>query len=318
LNIPSSTGWRQRLNSGWEYRDIVAGGVAGRTAHEFYAGHYQHSTSEQWHRRLLAGQIRRGDERIEPSTVLLAGDRLTYRRPPWTEPAAPRWFAVLYDDGDLLVVAKPSGLQVLPAAEFLENTLLHAVRGKFGDGPAPAHRLGRGTSGLVLFARSAPLRQGLAISFRDGGLRKVYRALVQGCDMEDSFEVDEPIGRVDYPGMGYVYAAERTGKPSRSIVRVLGRRPDADRSLVEVEIPTGRPHQIRIHLAAAGHPLVGEPLYDAGGRPRSAPEESSLRLPRPGDLGYHLHATRVELTHPVTSAALQFYCRPPAALRLPA
>ena len=317
MSFPSSTGWRPRRNGGWIYPDIVDAGATGWTCLEFYTRRYGHSTVEEWGRRLQAGQIRRGNDVIGTETVLAAGDHLAYHRPGWTEPAAPRRFAVLHDDGDLLVVAKPAGLQVLPAAELLENTLLHAVREKYGPEPAPAHRLGRGTSGLMLFARSGPLRQGLATAFRDGGLRKTYRALVQGQHVPEKFEIDVPIGRVEYPVLGHVYAAVAAeGKPSRSIVRRLEVRSDLDVCLVEVEIPTGRPHQIRIHLAAAGHPLVGEPLYEIGGKPTRIPhEEGAARIPRPGDMGYHLHAARVELTHHVDDTAVDLYCRPPSALR---
>ena len=81
---------------------------------------------------------------------------------------------------------------------------------------------------------------------------------------------------------------------------------------MEVEIPTGRPHQIRIHLAAAGFPLVGEPLYEAGGRPREP--AAGQEPPRPGATGYLLHAMRVSCGHPTAHARVSFYCRPPAEL----
>lgn len=313
MSFPSSTGWRPRRNDGWVYSDIVDAGSAGWTCLEFYARRYAHSTLEQWNRRLQAGQIHRRDDVIGPETVLAAGDLLAYHRPSWTEPAAPRWFAVLYEADGLLAVAKPAGLQVLPAALLLQNTLLHVVRDRRGSDWAPAHRLGRGTTGIVLFTRTGPVSRGVAAAFREGSLRKVYRALVQGTELADRFEVDTAIGAVPDPVMGTIHAAVDTGgRPSRSLVRVIERRREADVSLVEVEIPTGRPHQIRIHLAVAGHPLVGDPLYGVGGVPRTGSGSSSAR---PGDIGYHLHAASVALTHPVTGARVSVYCRAPSALR---
>ena len=302
-----------RRNRGWVYTDVVDGAAAGWTALDFYARRYTHSTRSQWQARLRGGQVQSAGVAVEEGTILRPGDRLQYHRPPWDEPAAPRCFAVVWDDGDLLVVDKPTGLQVLPAAQFLENTLLSVVRERHPGEPAPAHRLGRGTSGLVLFARSPLARRGLAAAFHGGRMRKVYRALVEGSDLAARFVVEQPIGRLAYPGMGYVFAATHDGKPSRSEVRVVEARPEDGTTLVEVEIPTGRPHQIRIHLAAAGHPLVGEPLYAVGGQPQAVVGE---RPARPGDTGYHLHAMQVGFVHPVTLAQQAVYSRPPPVLRV--
>lgn len=312
MNFPSSTAWRLRVNDGWIYPDTVDGAATGWTCLEFYTRRYQHSTEVQWRHRLVMGQICSGGRVIGPDTPLVVGDRLTYHRPPWTEPAAPRWFAVLHEADDVLAVAKPAGLQVLPGALFLQNTLLDVVRQRRGSRWAPAHRLGRGTTGIVLFTRTDPVRRGLAEAFRDGGLRKVYRALVQGLELPDRFVVDRSIGRMPDVIMGSIHAAVDGGRVSRSLVRVIERRQETGNTLVEVEIPTGRPHQIRIHLAAAGHPLVGEPLYGVGGVRRADAEASAAR---PGDIGYHLHAMSVTCQHPVTGATLSIYCRPPSALR---
>jgi 23S rRNA pseudouridine1911/1915/1917 synthase len=123
-------------------------------------------------------------------------------------------------------------------------------------------------------------------------VRKWYRALGSGRAKLDHFEVTTPIGPVPHPRLGTVHAACAAGKPARSIVEVLERR--ADSTLFWVEIKTGRPHQIRIHLAAAGHPLVGDPLYVTGGTPR--PDNAGL----PGDGGYFLHAEQLSFVHPLT------------------
>lgn len=312
MGFPSSTAWRPRVNDGWIYPDTVDGAATGWTCLEFYSRRYQHSTRNEWRHRLAAGQVSCDGRLIGADTPLVAGDRLTYHRPPWTEPAAPRWFAVLHEADDVLAVAKPAGLQVLPGALFLQNTLLDVVRERRGSHWAPAHRLGRGTTGIVLFTRTDPVRRGLAEAFRDGGLCKVYRALVQGMDLPERFVVDRAIGRIPDSVMGSIHAAVDSGRVSRSLVRVIERRPAAGNTLVEVEIPTGRPHQIRIHLAAAGHPLVGEPLYGVGGVRRANAQAIAAR---PGDIGYHLHAMSVSCEHPVTGAKVSVYCRPPAALR---
>jgi 23S rRNA pseudouridine1911/1915/1917 synthase len=143
-------------------------------------------------------------------------------------------------------------------------------------------------------------------AWREGRVEKRYLALVSGVPAEESFTVDTPIGPVPHPRLGQVHAASATGKPSTSHVRRLAIRDG--QALVEVCIPTGRPHQIRIHLAAAGHPLVGDPLYGTGGLPRSDPA-------LPGEGGFWLHSHRLVLAHPATGERIELECPPPPPLR---
>jgi 23S rRNA pseudouridine1911/1915/1917 synthase len=171
----------------------------------------------------------------------------------------------------------------------------------------PVHRLGRWTSGVVLLARSRRARAELARQLADREMGKRYRALASGEPASREWTVDVPIGPVPHPWLGTVHAASPSGRPSSSRVTVLERR--AAGFLCDVCIATGRPHQIRIHLAAAGHPLVGDPLYAAGGVPRGDARAV------PGDGGYLLHAAEVTLRHPATGDALTISCEPPPALR---
>ena len=175
------------------------------------------------------------------------------------------------------------------------------------------HRLGRDTSGLVLFARTAAAAGVVQAAFRARRVGKVYRALCTGHPAADRFTVDAPIGEVAHVLLGTVHAASPDGRPSRSHVRVLERRGGGGEqpgALVEVAIETGRPHQIRIHLAFAGHPLAGDPLYGASGLP--LPGTRAL----PGDPGYLLHALRLELDHPLDGSRLRVECAPPPTLRV--
>jgi 23S rRNA pseudouridine1911/1915/1917 synthase len=217
----------------------------------------------------------------------------------------PLAFAVLHRDEWLLAVAKPCGLPTVPNGGFLQHTLLHLVR-RIAPGAVPLHRLGRGTSGIVLFALCSEARRSVLRAWREGQVDKSYRALVTGVPGRDEFSVDAPIGPVPHPRLGQVHAASPQGKPALSHVRVIERR--QDQALVEVTIPTGRPHQIRIHLAVAGHPLAGDPVYGRGG----------ILLPEPGlpgDGGYRLHAHRLALDHPLTGRRLEVESAPPEALR---
>jgi len=324
------------FNDGWGYRDSIRRSDLEASAPSselllsaFYAGRYPHSDQAVWLQRLAAGQIWRNGRQLWADVTLAAGDRLVWHRPPWQEAAVPVLPSPLFDDGDLVVFNKPSGLPVLPAGGFLRHSVLGQLQSQgvvgaldpaSGD-PRPVHRLGRFTSGLLVCARSTGARAWLSAQLRDStravasmhhsgtttrdACRKVYRALLNlplaGSPLlalaavpPSSAEVviDTPIGRRPHPRLGMIWCAadpaDPQGLPSQSCFRLVARRPES--WLVQVTIATGRPHQIRIHAAAAGAPLLGDPLYRLGGQ--AGP--GAL----PGDGGYHLHAHRLQLSRP--------------------
>jgi 23S rRNA pseudouridine1911/1915/1917 synthase len=293
-------------NRGHEYAEIVGADAHDIELADYLARRYRHTSREEWRARIAAGQVRLDRHAVPPDARLRAGQRLAWLRPPWDEPAAPATFAVLYRDRELLAVAKPAGLPTLPGAGFLENTLLHRVR-VLDPRAAAVHRLGRWTSGVVLFASTPEARRGLGAQWAARTVGKRYRALAAGSPEFDERTVEMPVGPVPHPLLGSVHAASTAGKPATSRIRVVERRRGA--FLCDVDIVTGRPHQVRIHLAAAGHPLTGDPLYGPGGGPR--PGSRAL----PGDPGYRLHAARLEVRHPLGGSLLTLECAPPPALR---
>ncbi|MFZ2445008.1 MAG: RluA family pseudouridine synthase [Syntrophobacteraceae bacterium] len=294
------------LNNGFEYREQIGGQGSGLSVIAYLTRTYRHSSEAQWRDRVERGEVYLDGLEARSDAVLKPGHLLFWKRPPWEEPDAPLAHSVLHEDEDLLAVAKPCGLPTLPGAGFLEHTLLFLVR-KGHPEAAPVHRLGRGTSGVVLFARTARARSALCAAWRQNEVIKIYRALASGTPATENFSIEARIGPVPHPKLGSVHAARADGKYALSRVTVLERRMDA--SLLEVIIETGRPHQIRIHLAAAGHPLIGDPLYGAGG---GLVDAGAL----PGDCGYLLHAERVRLRHPATGKHLEIVCSPPPELRL--
>ncbi len=295
------------LNGGHCHLDQIGAADAGRTVAEYLAGRYPLASRAEWLRRISSGQVQLDERPAGPDDPLKAGQRLSWMRPPWREPEVPLATAILYEDANLLAVAKPSGLPTLPGGgEFQDHTLLALVRRRHPEA-SPMHRLGRGTSGVVLFAPTAQARKPLQAAFQETSTRKVYRALCSGHPHLDAFEITAPIGEVPHAPLGYLHAHHPEGRPSLSRVTVLERRHEA--SLLDVEILTGRPHQIRIHLAWAGHPLVGDPLYGPGGLP--LPGTKAL----PGDPGYWLHAHRLDLVHPCTGQPIALVCQAPPVLR---
>jgi 23S rRNA pseudouridine1911/1915/1917 synthase len=329
----------EALNGGWVYRDRVEASAAGLPLSAWYAERYRHSPRPLWLERLAAGEIERNGCRLAAEVPLLAGDRLAWHRPPWLEPAVPGGWSVLHDDGDLHVIAKPSGLPVLPAGGFLEHTVLRLLERRHGTDPAgvprPLHRLGRFTSGLLVCARRPATRAWLSRLLRESTAaaaaesaaaasgsasasvtcRKLYRALLPAGGLPlapgEPLVLTTPIGRRSHPRLGRIWCAATPGDPAalaaHSLLRLCQRRADGD--LVEVAIASGRPHQIRIHCAAAGAPLLGDPLYRPGGL--------ALASALPGDGGYHLHALALRLQRP-DGTLLELRAPPPPPLSSPA
>ena len=215
---------------------------------------------------------------------------------------------VRHEDPDLLVVAKPAGLVVHPGAGHAHGTLVHGLLRRYpeiasvGDRSRPGivHRLDRDTSGLMLVARSPRAYDGLVAAIGGHAVDRCYLALVWGRPEAERGIVDAPIGRsVRRPTR---MAVRETGRTARTAYVVERAFEDPAVSLLECRLETGRTHQIRVHLQAIGHPVVGDAAY--GGRREAIP------LDRP-----FLHAYRLALTHPVTGEPLSFEEPLPAELQ---
>jgi 23S rRNA pseudouridine1911/1915/1917 synthase len=291
------------LNRGYAYRTIIGGEQQGRTVLAHLASLYPHSSKEAWQEKLDSGEVSLNGIVASGGEVVSSGQALVWERPPWIEPDAPQHFEVLFDDAHLLAVNKPSGLPTLPGGGFMQNTLLRLVQKQF-PGANPVHRLGRATSGIVLFAKTPQAAAELFANWNTSRIQKIYRALAQGVAAQDAYEIVTAIGLVPHPRIGSVWAANASGKASKSLAKVISRT--ATTTIFEVSLYSGRPHQIRIHLASIGHPLLGDPLYGCDGQPLKD-------LPGlPGDGGYFLHAQFLKFRHPVSGEQINLEAALPA------
>ncbi|MBI4903058.1 MAG: RluA family pseudouridine synthase [Acidobacteria bacterium] len=295
------------LNRGYAYTAIIGSKSHGQTLLCHLASLYPHSTQQVWQQKLHNGEVTLDGVTATGSESVTLGQTLVWNRPPWTEPDSPQRFEVLFEGPHLLGVNKPRGLPTLPGGGFLENTLLRLVQ-KQSPNANPVHRLGRATTGIVLFAKTPQAAASLFAKLEHTPNSKIYRALAQHSAQHDDYEILTPIGLVPHPLIGSVWAANPTGKPSRSLAKVISRTTST--TTFEVSLSSGRPHQIRIHLSSIGHPLVGDPLYGLSGQPLE-------NLPGlPGDGGYFLHARFLRFRHPITGEQINLEADLPSEFSL--
>ena len=296
------------LNGGYAYTSIISSKARGQSLLAHLASLYPHASSQAWQQKLNNGELTLNGTIAAGSEQLIAGQTLVWNRPPWLEPDAPQHYDVLFEDPHLLAVNKPSGLPTLPGGGFMQNTLLRQVQKQTPDAN-PVHRLGRATTGIVLFAKTQQAASYLFANWNTRRTQKVYRALAQKVAEHDAYEILTPIGLMPHPRIGSVWAAKPDGKPSKSLALVIART--ACNTTFEVRLESGRPHQIRIHLASIGHPLVGDPLYGFTGLPL----ESAPGLP--GDGGYFLHAHFLKFHHPISGEQIELEAPLPPDFSLP-
>ena len=271
----------------------------------------------QLQRLIKEGHVTGPVEGLKASLPVKAGQTFHIDLPeagPATAVAENLPLTVLYEDADLLVIDKAAGMVVHPAAGHssgtLVNALLHHVDDLSGVGgqmrPGIVHRLDRGTSGVMVVAKHDASHQELSRQFHDREVEKEYFALVWGT-VNAGKRIDAPIGRDPNDRQKMSTRARR----SRSAVtRVMRAEQLRGVTLIQVAIATGRTHQIRVHLNAIGHPIVGDPTY--GGVRRHVPNDvrAVQRLERP-----FLHAWKLAFTHPTDGRRLEFESPLPADLQ---
>ena len=277
---------------------------------QFLAAAHPEISRSRWKQLIEAGRVAlNGAPVLKANAALAPSDELRCTLPdPEPVGLVPTDIplAILYEDSDLIVLDKPAGLVVHPApghaADTLVNALLHHCADLQGIGgelrPGIVHRLDKDTSGVLVVAKNEQAHAALVAQFSSHSIRKEYLALVWGAPKKPSGTVELPIGR--HPVHRQKMAVTEKGRSAVTHYEVLAAGPLA--SLLRVRIETGRTHQIRVHLAHLGHPVVGDTTY---GRARHGlPAE--LQIPR-----QMLHAQVLELVHPRTGRPLVCTAPPP-------
>jgi 23S rRNA pseudouridine1911/1915/1917 synthase len=257
----------------------------------------------------------------DPALLVQAGAQYALRVPPPT-PAWPQAqdiaLAILYEDADLIVLDKPAGLVVHPAPGNLDGTLVNALLAHCGDTlpgiggekrPGIVHRLDKDTSGIMVVAKTELAMAGLATAFATRDLDRSYLALCWGVPSPSEGEVQGAIGR-DPRDRKRMAIVARGGKAA--LTRYLVRKAwHAAVSLVQCKLATGRTHQIRVHMAASGHPILGDPVYlrRIPAAARHLPD--AVRMPLLAFPRQALHAASLGFRHPRTGQALHFETPPP-------
>ena len=215
---------------------------------------------------------------------------------------------VVYEDEHLLVIDKPAGLVVHPAAGNRDGTLVNALLHHCGPSlsgiggvarPGIVHRIDKDTSGLLLVAKSDVAHERLSRQFADHSIERVYAAIVTGVPTMLTGKIDAPLARSETDRKKV--AVVKHGRGKRAVTHWKLRTALRDAALVECRLETGRTHQVRVHLASIGHPLLGDPVY--GRSPKQRQRELLARL---GFKRQALHAEALGFVHPVTNARLSF------------
>ena len=284
---------------------------AGKRVDAWLAGQIEGLTRSAAQRLLEEGQVLREGKPLAKNGRLTGAETLTVSLPdPEPIDAQPQNIPldVVFEDADVIVVNKPKGLVVHPAPGHPDGTLVNALLYHCGGGlsgiggalrPGIVHRIDRDTSGLIIAAKNDFAHQALAAQLQDHSLARTYECIAMGGFREDRGTVDAPIGR--HPAERKKMAVIPTGRPAVTHWEVLARFPGFTHLRCRLE--TGRTHQIRVHLAHLGHPILGDTVYGA-------------KKPVPGLQGQCLHAVGLRFLHPRTVELVELSCPLPEAFQL--
>jgi 23S rRNA pseudouridine1911/1915/1917 synthase len=267
---------------------------------DYLAGRFTYRGREEWTDIVVRGKITVNGRVACVGDAAAPGDLVAYDAGEFEEPAADLSYRIISEDEWLLGIDKPGNLLVHRAGRSFRNNLMYQLRyvhePTFPEAHA-CHRLDRETSGVVCVAKNAAVKAALGRQFAEGKVEKTYVAVVQGTP--EAMEIDAPIGKTAASEVSYLHGVVRGGKAARTLI-IESRPVGKNHAVVTVRPITGRTHQVRVHLAAVGAPIVGDRLYGAGRGifPRHA-----------------LHCASLLFVHPVTGKQCLMQAEIPADMK---
>ncbi|MDF1578885.1 MAG: pseudouridine synthase [Desulfurivibrionaceae bacterium] len=275
---------------------VIAGSENSRPLLDLLTTRFPYQDRESWRAAIGAGLVQVNGQSACHDQPLRAGDNLTYHAVNHREPPVATDVEIILESRDLLLVGKPAGTPVSRTGLIIHNTLVNILRRRYEQDIHLLHRLDRETSGVLLCARSKNSCRAHQKNLKSIITGKYYLAVVRGQIDLPAIEVDQPLAtRDDSPVRCRMWSAAH-GQPSRTIFRTIA--VTANQTLLLAELLTGRKHQIRAHLAHLGHPLIGDKIYDHGGKyylKRLTEELSEADYRELGARNHTLHAWAVRL-----------------------
>ena len=260
----------------------------------YLADYMQDFSRSKIQSEIKKGSVLVNSKNVKPSYSVKEGDEIVFEIPETTIKIEPENIPIdiIWEDENMLVVNKPSGMLTHPTTLETTGTLVNALLYKYGENLSDVngefrrgilHRLDRNTSGMLMIAKNNKTHEYLVEKMKQGEMTKKYLAVVKGVIEEDEFTINKPIGR--NPNQPHKMAVIESGKESISKVKILERFKDA--TLIEVQLITGRTHQIRVHLSSIGHPIYNDTLYGFGKKKIKTDEQIlesyKLTTPQPFD-----------------------------------
>ncbi len=283
--------------------------LAGRRLDEYLAGRFPFFSRNGWQKEIASGVVLvNGTPARKPSQRLQAGDELRRLHPFHEEPEVDTNMRIVWCDGELAALYKPSGLPMHEAGYFRRRTVAGVVPQILGPEWTPVHRLDRETSGLLLCARQPTIRARLTDLWTHKQVKKTYLAITNGTPREDLWTVDLPIKSERFLRTNKAEISEE-GDQAITLFRVIAR--GLNSALVEALPLTGRTNQIRVHAAAVALPLIGDKIYgaDPGILEIYRQEGNTSRVQTMAGFPRHaLHAFKLEFEHPISKKHLELLC----------
>lgn len=282
----------------------VKGKYNNKTLIEFLTSFLPHIDESHWTEAIDNGRLLVNGFKPWKDQTVMAGERLTHIVPDTVDPDINANISLVYDDEVMMVLNKPAPIPMHACGRFNRNTLLNLLQIAFPNEPFKiVHRLDADTTGIVILAKTADAATKIGKQFEGRTTKKIYLAMVEGLVEQDQFICKESIGKEKTGGGGRKLSS--TGLESETIVTVIERDQESNKTLLQVEPKSGRTNQIRIHLASIGHPIVGDKHYSDMSENR---EDKPLTLEEDS---LCLHAWKLTLNHPVSGDEVTFSAPPP-------